>query len=52
MVADTETYAETTIGHIEELQETDEHKVLAINGIVKLMNCLLNLTVCEMALLS
>lgn len=34
VVADTETYAEATIGHLEELQETYEHKIFAI-----LWNC-------------
>ncbi len=30
VVEDTETYAKTTVGNLEELQETDEHKVLGI----------------------
>ena len=30
MVEDTETYAKTTVENLEELQETDEHKVLGL----------------------
>ena len=39
LVEDTESYAKTTVNHLEKLDMKDEHKVLALNVLIMFLIC-------------